>query len=109
MTECCLKQGVCVMAVGQLPRIPGLSSAVVEHGRPLSPRQRRGPPLALFHCPTGKYRTGWAPPSLRLLLGDSEDLAADRLLTDDARLPALQPIVDQFAAIGGDPEFVHPS
>ena len=64
---------------------------------------------ALFHCTTGKDRTGWAAASLLLLLGVSEeDVYADYLLTNDQLLPALQPVVDKFASIGGDPELLTP-
>ncbi|MET0672254.1 MAG: tyrosine-protein phosphatase [Microbacterium pygmaeum] len=64
---------------------------------------------ALFHCTTGKDRTGWAAASLLLLLGVSEDdVLADYLLTNDSLVPALQPMVDKFAAIGGDPALLAP-
>jgi protein-tyrosine phosphatase len=64
---------------------------------------------ALFHCTTGKDRTGWAAASLLLLLGVSEeDVFADYLLTNQQLLPALQPKIDQFESIGGDPELLVP-
>ncbi|MEV4685921.1 tyrosine-protein phosphatase [Microbacterium sp. LWH3-1.2] len=64
---------------------------------------------ALFHCTTGKDRTGWAAASLLWLLGVSdEDVLADYLLTNDSLVPALQPMVDKFAAIGGDPALLAP-
>lgn len=64
---------------------------------------------ALFHCTTGKDRTGWAAASLLMLLGVSdEDVLADYLLTNESLVPALQPIVDKFASIGGDPQLLAP-
>ncbi|MET0828898.1 MAG: tyrosine-protein phosphatase [Microbacterium sp.] len=63
----------------------------------------------LFHCTTGKDRTGWAAASLLMLLGVSdEDVLADYLLTNDSLVPALQPMVDKFASIGGDPQLLAP-
>lgn len=74
------------------------SDLTLEHCRP-----------ALFHCTTGKDRTGWAAAAMLLLLGVSEqDVMNEYLLTNDQLLPALQPILDQFAAIGGDPQLLLP-
>jgi len=64
---------------------------------------------ALFHCTTGKDRTGWAAAALLLLLGVSEDdVMRDYLLTNAELLPQLQPIFDRFAAAGGDPGVLRP-
>jgi len=64
---------------------------------------------ALFHCTTGKDRTGWAAVATLLLLGVShDDVLADYLLTNDQLLPALQPVLDRFTSIGGDPELLMP-
>ncbi len=69
--------------------------------------ERRRP--ALFHCTTGKDRTGWAAAALLLLLGVSEpDVMGEYLLTNDQLLPALQPMLDQFASVGGDPKLLLP-
>lgn len=63
----------------------------------------------LFHCTTGKDRTGWGAAALLLLLGVSpEDVEADYLLTNERLLPALQPMFDAFAAKGGDPDLLTP-
>ncbi len=69
-----------------------------------------GEPLpALFHCTTGKDRTGWAAASTLLLLGVSEeDVIAEYLLTNEQLLPAVQPVMDGFAQIGGDPDLLRP-
>lgn len=64
---------------------------------------------ALFHCTTGKDRTGWAAASLLLLLGVTEDdVHADYLETNTDLLPALQPILDAAAAKGVDTALLLP-
>lgn len=63
----------------------------------------------LFHCTTGKDRTGWAAASLMLLLGvEPDEVMADYLRTNQDLLPALQPIFDAFEQAGGDPEALTP-
>jgi protein-tyrosine phosphatase len=63
----------------------------------------------LFHCTTGKDRTGWAAAALLLLVGVAEDDAMnDYLLTNALLLPHLQPLFDRFAAAGGDPDVLLP-
>jgi protein-tyrosine phosphatase len=62
---------------------------------------------ALFHCTTGKDRTGWAAASTLLFLGVSrEDVFSDYLLTNRDLLPALQPVYERFRAAGGDPHLL---
>ena len=64
---------------------------------------------ALFHCTTGKDRTGWAAAATLTLLGVSEeDVLADFLITNRDLLPALKPYFDQFASTGGDPALLRP-
>lgn len=64
---------------------------------------------SLFHCSTGKDRTGWAAASFLSLMGVSrDDVYADYLLTNDRLVPALKPIFDEFAAAGGDPDELLP-
>ncbi len=64
---------------------------------------------ALFHCTTGKDRTGWAAAALLMLLGVSDDLVMkEYLLTNVELLPAEQPKIDRFAAMGGDPDLIRP-
>ncbi len=63
----------------------------------------------LFHCTTGKDRTGWGAASLLLLLGvDPDDVRAEYLLTNEQLLPALKPVFDQFETAGGDPVLLRP-
>ncbi|MGW4202788.1 tyrosine-protein phosphatase [Streptomyces sp. NPDC004726] len=64
---------------------------------------------ALFHCTTGKDRTGWAAAATLLLLGVSqEDVLYDYQLTNRDLLPALKPVFEQFRAAGGDPRLLEP-
>lgn len=61
----------------------------------------------LFHCSTGKDRTGWAAAALLLLLDvPYVEVMDDFLLSARYVAPLLQPLVDGFAARGGDPEFI---
>jgi protein-tyrosine phosphatase len=58
---------------------------------------------ALFHCTTGKDRTGWAAAAILMLLGVSDDdVMADYLLTNEQLAPAVKPVIDQFVSHGGD-------
>jgi protein-tyrosine phosphatase len=58
---------------------------------------------ALYHCTTGKDRTGWATAALLSLLGVDRDLVLrEYLLTNEQLVPALEPIFARFTAAGGD-------
>jgi protein-tyrosine phosphatase len=64
---------------------------------------------ALFHCTTGKDRTGWAAAALLLLLGVPDDLVMVDFLASGPYLePLARPWLEQFAAAGGDPELIRP-
>jgi protein-tyrosine phosphatase len=64
---------------------------------------------ALFHCATGKDRTGWAAAALLMLLGVPDDLVMQEyLLTNAELLPAEKPLLDRFRALGGDPDLLRP-
>jgi protein-tyrosine phosphatase len=59
---------------------------------------------AVFHCTTGKDRTGWATAALLTLLGVSEETVfADYLRSNDYVLPTYQKTIDSFTKAGGDP------
>ena len=63
----------------------------------------------LYHCTTGKDRTGWATAVLFLLCGVPEEhVWEEYLLTNSELLPAVQPWLDQFEAAGGDPALLMP-
>ncbi|MGG7464770.1 tyrosine-protein phosphatase [Plantibacter sp. YIM 135347] len=64
---------------------------------------------ALFHCTTGKDRTGWAAASFLLLLGaDEADIRADYLQTNVDLAPMTDPILAFIASKGVDPELIRP-
>lgn len=64
---------------------------------------------ALFHCTTGKDRTGWAAAATLLLLGVSQDdVLHDYELTNRDLLPALKPVFEHFRAAGGDRRLLEP-
>ena len=64
---------------------------------------------ALFHCTTGKDRTGWAAAALLMLLGVPDDaVMEDYLLSGPRLLPVVRPMVDAFAARGGDADLLWP-
>ncbi|MEZ4413989.1 MAG: tyrosine-protein phosphatase, partial [Gemmatimonadales bacterium] len=58
---------------------------------------------AVFHCTTGKDRTGWAAAALLSLLGVPRDtVMADFLRTNDYTIPQFQHAIESFVAAGGD-------
>lgn len=64
---------------------------------------------ALFHCTTGKDRTGWAAASTLLLLGVDEDhVFHDYELTNRDLPPAFGPLLERFESEGGDPSILKP-
>ena len=57
----------------------------------------------VFHCTTGKDRTGWAAAALLTLLGvPKETVMADYMRTNDYTLPQFKHVIDDFVAAGGD-------
>ena len=90
-------------------QLVGLDSALAGYNRFFSDIAEEPNRPALYHCTTGKDRTGWASAALLMLLGVSEDdVLREYLLTNEQLVPALQPILDQFAANGGDPGILLP-
>ncbi len=64
---------------------------------------------ALFHCATGKDRTGWAAAALLLLLGVSEEeVMADYLRSETRLARTRDAFLAEFRAQGGDPELIQP-
>ncbi len=89
--------------------IVSLPSARDGYGRLYTGFLDSGSLAALFHCTTGKDRTGWAAAALLLLLGVAEeDVFRDFMLTNDQLLPQIKPVFDKFAAAGGDPDDLLP-
>jgi protein-tyrosine phosphatase len=63
---------------------------------------------ALYHCTTGKDRTGWASAALLTLLGVPKDkVFEDYLQSNVYILPAYKSFIDHFVAAGGDPSIPH--
>jgi protein-tyrosine phosphatase len=63
----------------------------------------------LFHCGTGKDRTGWAAAALLLLLGvDEEAVLVDYLRSGAEIRPSLEPNLEAFRDGGGDPTLLEP-
>jgi protein-tyrosine phosphatase len=59
---------------------------------------------ALYHCTTGKDRTGWASAALLTLLGVPKDkVYEDYLKSNEYILPAYKSFIDRFVAAGGQP------
>jgi len=60
---------------------------------------------ALFHCTTGKDRTGWAAAAFLTLMGVPKNtIYEDYLRSNDYILPAYKKAIDAFTAAGGEPE-----
>jgi protein-tyrosine phosphatase len=56
---------------------------------------------ALFHCTTGKDRTGWAAAALLMLLGMPEEaIMEDYLASNQFILPEYQSLIDKYTSIG---------
>src|SRR5450759_1902331 len=86
-----------------------LPSALAGYKRLFSDLSREEHRPALFHCTTGKDRTGWAAASMLMLLGVPDDVVMhEYLLTNEELLPALKPVFDRFESMGGDPELLTP-
>ena len=59
---------------------------------------------ALFHCTTGKDRTGWAAAALLTILGvPMEAVKKDYLRSNDYILPMYDVLIQEFVDAGGDP------
>jgi len=88
--------------------IVSLSSALTGYRQFFTDIGKKEHRPAVFHCTTGKDRTGWGAAALLLLLGvGEEDVYRDYLLTN-ALLPAMQPMIEKFTSIGGDPDLLTP-
>jgi protein-tyrosine phosphatase len=58
---------------------------------------------AVFHCTTGKDRTGWAAAALLTLLGvPPETVMEDYMRTNEYTLPQFKRTIDEFVVAGGD-------
>ena len=95
--------------VGAYREFVRLDSARAGYGRLFSDLAAEANRPALVHCTTGKDRTGWAVASLLMLLGVADDdVMREYLLSNAALVPMVQPMLDGFAAAGGDPDLLRP-
>lgn len=63
----------------------------------------------LYHCTAGKDRTGWATTVLLLAVGvDEADARTEYLAVNPAVRAMYAPLLQQFAAVGGDPRLLVP-
>lgn len=80
-----------------------LPSAQREFGKMFAALANRQGLPALFHCTTGKDRTGWAAAAFLTLMGvPKETVYEDYLRSNDYILPAYQQAIDDFVAAGGE-------
>lgn len=62
---------------------------------------------AVFHCTTGKDRTGWASAALLTLLGVPEKtVMEDFMRSNEYILPQYKHVIDSFVAAGGEKDIV---
>ncbi|MEV7692737.1 tyrosine-protein phosphatase [Microbacterium sp. NPDC089189] len=88
-------------------RLPSALAAYRALSLGLIDDERHG--AALFHCTTGKDRTGWAAASILTLLGvDEDDVFADYLRTNVDLLPALEPVFRRAEEAGVGREVLMP-
>lgn len=81
-----------------------LPSAKTEFGRLFRGLAERSQLPALFHCTTGKDRTGWAAAALLELLGVPRDIIlADYLHSNLIIIPKYHDKIAAFIAAGGEP------
>ena len=83
--------------------VVSLPSARKAYGDLFTALADRGHTPALFHCTTGKDRTGWASAALLTLLGVPEKtVMADYLRSNDNILPFYAGTIDRWVQAGGD-------
>jgi len=82
-----------------------LPSAKREFGKLFADLADQKQVPAVFHCTTGKDRTGWAAAAFLTLLGVPKDkVYEDYLRSNDYILTAYKKPIDQFVAAGGNPD-----
>ena len=94
--EAAMKQIYCDMVT--------LPSAKKALGQFLETLAKPSSSPALFHCSSGKDRTGWTAAVLLTLLGVPKDqIIKDFERSNDYILPAQKSVIDNFVKAGGDP------
>lgn len=86
-------------------RLESARAAYASLFRGVAAQERRP---VLFHCSTGKDRTGWAAAALLLLLEvPYAEVMGDYLASARYVEPIIAPFADEYAARGGDPALIH--
>lgn len=81
-----------------------LPSAKTALGQLYTKLALNGTTPALFHCSSGKDRTGWAAAALLTLLGvPRETVIKDFLRSNEYILPLYKKTIDDFVKAGGEP------
>ncbi len=102
-------RGVLELMESSYDQLVTLPSALTSYQRFYRGLLGDHPTPALFHCTTGKDRTGWASASFLTLMGvPRDDVFREYLLTNDQLIPALEPIFAAFAQAGGDRKVLRP-
>ena len=84
----------------QFVSLPSAKKAFGDFFKALADREQMP---ALFHCTTGKDRTGWAAAAFLTLLGVPKDtVMEDYLRSNDYIIPKYQKVIDGFVAAGGE-------
>jgi protein-tyrosine phosphatase len=87
----------------------GLPSARAAYGRLFGDVAREAHRPALFHCSTGKDRTGWASAAFLLLMGVPDDIVMeDYLLSERLLKPVVARVLRAFEENGGDADLLRP-
>jgi protein-tyrosine phosphatase len=86
-----------------------LPSACAAYGKLFRDLGLAGHCPALFHCSTGKDRTGWASAVFLMLMGVSDIVVMEDYLASGRLLePGITRLLEVYKAKGGDPELVRP-
>lgn len=94
--ETAMKQIYCDMVT-----LPSAKKALSQFFTTLA---QAGSSPALFHCSSGKDRTGWASAVLLTMLGvPKEQIIKDFERSNDYILPAQKTVIDNFVKAGGEP------
>lgn len=81
-----------------------LSSAKTAYNKLFTSLADKNKVPALFHCTTGKDRTGWAAAALLTLLDvPKETIMKDYMRSNDYILPLYKEVIDGFVDGGGEP------
>ena len=96
------------MFQGSYREFVSLPSAQREFARLFRELGEKDKVPAVFHCTTGKDRTGWATAAFLTLMGVPKDTVfEDYLRSNDYIIPKYQPAIDAFVKAGGEGGIPH--